>query len=559
LLCLIVGGAIAVVVGHERNTGMAPPPNRPPTLADLWGGGASLVLAQKWTSTSLGVPGGGTYAGAHVEVQGRKWYLFNRRGDGMACGGRPSVLSMATQVRASGDRGRTWSRPTDIVAPTPGTPWSCAATDGDAVYDAGTNTWHYLFQCLADSGEWAGCEVERHDVSPVGPFSTPSGLANPVIGSGQLWSQICASTRARCHRGPGQSSIRDAGTFTMIPAAGGGWWVSFHGYDGIEGFRGIARTRTFAPGDWQVSGRGGTPTDAALTAADAGSWRETWKPGGPVGPGAAGLLEQGGYFYALAEMPDENLMCTPGQTWDLGLFRTRSLASTRWATPPRGNPLVYSSRVPGPTGEVPGCSVQYPNLFMDPASGTTYVMFGRASADPAYDGLYVYRLEWNRNLLGNGDLWRADADGWTTYPGTTTQMSVLRAPDNSPDGTPYLAFNCGTSACTGSESVYQDVTVAARLHGDIVAFGATVATDSGSGPLDVALIQLDASGREVTRATITTTATARYARVRGTAKIESSTTRLRFQLYPRNPVTFRADNLYAIPQDGCHGARYPAC
>jgi hypothetical protein len=558
-ICVAAFAIPALRPAGEPPGGIAPPPDGPPGLSDLWDGRASLVLARKWTSTSLGAPGGGAYEGAHVEVVGARWYLFDRRRTGVPCTGRSSVQGMATQVRESTDRGRTWGPPHDILTPTPGTPWSCAATDGDAAYDATTGTWHYLFQCLADQGDWAGCTAQRHAASPVGPFTPPPGTTNPVIGSGQLWSQICASPAASCHRAPGQSPVRDEGTFTLLPAADGGWWVSFHGYDGVHGFRGIARTRTFGTDGWQVDGRGGTPTDAALGARDAAGWRESWQPGGPVGPGAAGLIEQDGLFYALAELPDENLACTSGQNWDVGLFRTASLASTHWQQYPAGNPLVYSSRTPGPTGEITACNVQYPGLFADPGTGTTYLMFGRASPDPAYDGVYVYRLEWNRNLLGNGDLWRADGDGWQPYAGSTARLSVPRAPDRSPDGTPYLAFNCGAPACDGVQSVYQDVAVPPRLVRDTVAFGATVGTDSRRGRLEVTLVQLDAAGAEVARATIATAASAHYQRVRRRVRVDPRATRLRFQLYPRDPVTFRADNLYVIPQDGCAGPRFPAC
>src|SRR5919206_766750 len=205
LLAAVTLSLVAVsVVGFfgrvERPAGLVPPPDRPPGLADLWKGHASLVLARKWTSPSLGRPAGGAYEGADLEVVNGTWYLFNRRPTEATCAGRSGdVKSLATQVRASTDQGRTWGPPHDIVTPAPGTPWSCAATDGDAVFDAHTGTWIYLFQCLGDHGGWNGCVAERHETSPLGPFSVPSPDPNPVITSGQLWHRICAATRDRCH------------------------------------------------------------------------------------------------------------------------------------------------------------------------------------------------------------------------------------------------------------------------------------------------------------------------------------------------------------------------
>ena len=186
-----------------------------------------------------------------------------------------------------------------------------------------------------------------------------------------------------------------------------------------------------------------------VDATDAAGWRETWASGGPVGAGAGSVLEQGGWNYQLVEVPDVSLGCTPGQNWDLGLLRSRKLSSTSWQQFPGGNPIVYSSRAPDASGSPIMCNVEYPSLFEDPATGTTYLMHGRLSHDPAYDGVYVYRLEWDRNLLFNGDFWRADAHGWKPQAGTPAQLSVERRPDGSPDGTPYLSFNCGAAGCDG--------------------------------------------------------------------------------------------------------------
>ncbi len=185
LLVLVAALAAAAALAFARGDD-APP--RPPGLADLWAGHARLVLDRIWTSASLGRPEGGAYSGAHVEIAGGRWYLFNRTVSQERCDGRPNDPRLGTQVRESPDGARTWGRPVPVVVPTAGTPWACAATDGDAVYDPSTTTWHYLFQC--DSGAapgWQGCAAERHAASPIGPWAAPGPPRNPVIAPGQLW------------------------------------------------------------------------------------------------------------------------------------------------------------------------------------------------------------------------------------------------------------------------------------------------------------------------------------------------------------------------------------
>jgi hypothetical protein len=560
----VIGTLAGLLVTREARRGelLPPPPDRPPGLADFWAGRASLVLDRKWTSTSLGMPGGGGYAGAHVEIVGDRWYLFNRRTDQGTCAGKaPGAFPMATVVRASLDRGRTWGPATPIIEPTPGAPWSCAATDGDAVYDGEAGTWRYLFQCLGDPPGWHGCYAERVAADPMGAFAAPPG-ANPVVTPGALWDRICDDPKTDdCASPAGPTRVSQEGTFGIIDRDESTWWVGFHGYDGRNGYRGIGRTRTFRSGDWQVGGKDGTPTDASVDAGDAATWRESWHAGGPVGAGAASVLEDDGAYYQLVEVPDVDLACTPGQNWDLGLLRTRDLASTRWEQFPGGNPIVYSSRAPGDNGgaEPIRCNVEYPVLFEDPRSGVTYLMHGRLSNDPGYDGIYVYRIEWDRNLLRNGSLWRADADGWRTLAGTTAQLSVERYPDSSPDGTPWLAVACGSDPCNGHQAVYQDVPVERGLEGAELAFGGSIRADAGEGRLQVGLLQLDADGKVVSSSAVDVTAGEAYVRARGTFDLDGRTRALRLQLVPLTQGRMRADNLYVIPRNGCEAPRYPAC
>jgi hypothetical protein len=511
------------------------------------------VLDRKWTSTALGEPRG-AYEGSHIEVVGDTWYLFNRVTLAEDCPGRGPKLG--TQVRASTDRGATWSAPTPILSPTPGTPWACAATDGDAVYDASAGTWRYVFQCLDEGRGWSGCYAERHASTPLGRFAPPSAAMNPAIPSGALWGPICDDPGDRCTQPPGSPRFVDEGTYDVLPAPDGGWWVGFHGTDGTHGVRGVARTTTFRAGDWQVDGAGGTPTDAILTAADAAGWRETWRAGGPIGAGAGSMLLEDGWYYQVGEFADVSLGCTRGQAWDLGLFRTRQLSSTSWEQYPAGNPLVYSSRAPGDAVESGPCNVQYPDLFRDPSTGVTYLMYGRRSGDPAFDGIYLYRLEWNRNLLGNADFWRADVNGWARTTGATTELAAERAPDKSPDGTPELAFGCGAT-CDGG--VYQDVQVPAALAGTTLAFGGSFKADAGAGAIELSVQQLDAAGAPIASQTLLISPGVAYASARGTIEVDGRTATLRFTITPRSPGTLRADNLYVIPQEGCTRPRYPVC
>jgi hypothetical protein len=559
-VALAVAAAVVLGVRHDQRPDvLAPPPARPPGLSDFWAGRASLVLDRKWTSTSLGLPGGGGYAGAHVEMVGDRWFLFNRRTDPGTCAGKqPGTVPMATLVRASDDAGRTWGAPVAAVEPTPGTAWECAATDGDAAFDERTGTWRYLFQCMGAAPGWHGCYAERRAPDPLGRFEAPPNV-NPVITPGALWGRICDDPETdECARPAGPTPVSQEGTFNIFARDGSSWWVGFHGYDGRYGYRGLARTETFRRRDWKVNGAQGTPTDANVDAKDARAWRETWHEGGPVGAGAGSVLEDGGAYYQLVEEPDIDLACTPGQNWDLGLLRTDDLARTTWQQFPGGNPIVYSSREPGPDGQSAFCNVEYPGLFKD-AGGVTYLMHGRISSDPGYDGIYVYRLEWDRNLLRNGSLWRADGEAWSPLSGTSAQMSVERYPDQSPDGTPWLAVACGAGPCDGQQAVHQDVPVDRGDAGGELAFGGSFRADQGEGRLQLGLLQLDANGTVVADQAVPVAAGTGYVRARGSVTIDERARRLRLQIAPLTPGRLRADNLYVIPQSGCTAPRYPAC
>jgi hypothetical protein len=499
---------LAVVLVLRDGGGESPP--APATLADYWAGNAHWELAATWTDIDP--------SGSHMEVVGGRWYLFNRGHVGGTC--PDGELRAGVQVRESTDRGATWTAPVMAIAPASGTPWSCAATDGDALYDPASRTWRYLFQCKADGGGWNGCYAERRDASPMSAFS--AGPSNPIIRGGDLWGAMCDPGDA-CAAHP----IRESGTYNIFRDDRDGYWISFHGSDGTHGYRGIARTPDFSRFVVDRPDQG-VPADAFLGARDGIGFNETWSGGQAVGAGAGAVVQEGRYLYAVNEFADISLRCTDGQNWDVGLFRSTSAASTRWEPFPGGNPIVASSRAPEANGRPPGCNVLYPTMFRDPATRTWYLMHGRGSTDPAYAGIYLYRLVRDASVLVNGDFASLDTRGWTASPGAV----VERLPNGSPDGTPYLAF-------TGE--LFQDVPVGPELAGRELSFGGTFRAESGSARLTIALQQLDERRRVLHEDAIEVTAGDSYRRARESATLREGARLLRYVV--RTDVPARADNM----------------
>lgn len=545
LLTLAVAAAVAA---QSLDGGGSPVPSDPGTLADYWRGEARWTLDRKWTARTLAQER--PYDGAHIEIVGDHWYLFNRRRYPESCAN--GLAKMGVQVRESTDRGASWSEPVPVIEPAAESEWACAATDGDAFYDAGEERWHYLFQCLDastsdDDGDWNGCYLEREGDSPMGRFSAPEGAINPVIRSGDLWRSIC-DPGDDCARPAGEPPVEDEGTFNIFGFDGRDYWVAFHGFDGVRGYRTVAKTPTFMRGSYAVDGTApGLPSDSILDASDALGFRERWI-GAPVGAGAGTIVSEDGLYYALAEFPDVSLNCTDGQNWNVGLFRSTSLASTTWEAFPAGNPIVSSSRTGEAGGHPRACNVLYPTLFQDPGSGTWYLMHGRSTADPAHDAIYVYRLERERSLLVNGDFWRDDAAGWSPAPNSAVNVAVHRDPNGSPDGTPYVAFNCGGAACSPQASLFQDVTVDAAAAGRRFEFGGSFRTDGPPASVALAVHQLDVGGNVIASDSVEIRAGPTYATRSADARIEDGARTLRYQLYPRTPQTVSADNLFLEPR-----------
>jgi hypothetical protein len=532
---------IAVVL-FARSDEEALQPAAPATLADYWRGDARWAFERKLTAAQLGQAG--PQSGAHMEVKGHRWYLFNRvERPGTCPSGEPRL---GVQVRESRDRGATWSAPVIVLDPTPGSAWSCAASDGDAFYDEARGKWLYLFQCKPDGGGWNGCYAERAGRSPMGPFA--ANTENPVIRAGDLWGAICDAEDDCGHR-----TVVDEGTFNVFDYDGRYFWISFHGSDGVHGYRGIAKTPDFGRGSYVVDRPDeGVPSDGILDAGDAVGFQEQWAPSGPIGAGAGTIVHERDHLYTLNEFPDISLRCTNGQNWDLGMFRSDSTASVHWEPFPRGNPIVASSRAPETNGQPLGCNVLYPTLFRDPSTGSWYLMHGRATTDPANDGLYIYRLVRNTNLLENGDFARGNTWGWTYLPVGVTNVDLPRLPNGSPDGTSYLAFNCGAPTCAPDTSVFQDVPINPGLAGRRVDYGGTLRTDGGEGTVTMAVHQLDAAGALIHTNAANLRIGPGFADHVATGRVLPGARRLRYQLYPKTSQTFAADNLFLrVTPGGC--------
>ena len=178
-------------------------------------------------------------------------------------------------------------------------------------------------------------------------------------------------------------------------------------------------------------------------------------------------------------------------------------------------------------------------MFVDPATGTTYLHYTRLSADPNFDGIFLLRLVPRNNLLENGDLWKCTTESFQVFPEGPTNLVVYRFPNGSSDMNCYLATNCGAEGCTPGQSVYQDVAVSG-LGGVQVDYGGKFAVEAASGSLQLVLFELDASSAVVAQHAIAVTARWAYVEVSGEATLDASTTTLRYQIYLQSPETFRA-------------------
>ncbi len=511
------------------------------TLKDYWEQKARWKLIQKLTLANTNWSYG-YGAGAHIKIINGVWYLFSRKYN---WGNKPSYCfineTMGIEVRKSLDEGKTWSEPTNIIIPQEGNPWECAATDGDAYYNASENKWHYLFQCMGRNGIGNGCHLEKSGLDPMGPFIETH--ANPVIIGKSLWQKICNETSDDCVRiSGGLNKVYDEGIFNIFYYDGTYYFVSFHGYDGEKSYRGIAKTKDFI--NWIAGDESqGVPKDTVLDLNDAAGWRETWNNQKPVGFGAGSIFFEDGYYYQISEAMDFNLLCTDGQSWDWGIFRSNSLKSTSWEQFPAGNPIIYSSKYPERNNKPIGCNVGYARLFENPNNHTIYLHFTRESDDRNHSGIYIFQLAPSNNLLQNGNLWKCNAENWQKFPLGPTNLVVYRYPNFSSDSGCYLAINCGASSCQPGQSVYQDVNVD-NISSKNISYGGKFATDEGIGIINLVIHELDGNYRIVNSHQTTLNLNSNYQSVKKNLILKPETKIARFQIYLDSSQTFRADEMF---------------
>lgn len=528
----------------------------PATLNDYWVGNAQWDFVRKWTPVNSGAM---SNVSSHISVVNGTWYMFVREfvNGGATCTSEKTkgIHQLGMRAYRSDDKGATWTQASQLsLAPRPGADYSCQATDGDAYYDADQNKWRFLFQCLNDDNVYQGCYAERAGADPMGPFDSNPQYGEPaperktaVIRSGALWGPICYGNELSGCYG---IRVAEEGTFNIFRKdASGYFWVAFHGYDGRNGYRSIAKTtdfRTWVAGNVSL----GVPDGPTMSARDAVNWKESWA-GGNIGAGAGSIVETGGYTYQVVEFADRNLACTANQRWDIGLFRTTNVASTTWGQPSVPNPMVLSS-LAVENGVIRPCNVQYAQLFIDKSTTphVTYLKYGRETSDQNYHGTYLYRLNASHNILKNANLRSGDVTNWQRLPASPApNYTVYRFPNNSPDGTQYLATNCGTwtSACPAGSSFFQDVSVAA-YSGRTFTFGGQFATDAGhSGSASLALWQMDAYNNVLKSDSVPIAVSgADYVRIQSpTLTLLAATKKVRYQFYHGTQgITYRAANMF---------------
>jgi hypothetical protein len=353
------------------------------TLAALWNLQAHWEFRKRDIFTSRGIQ---DYATSSIVSLDGIWYAFNREpvtnidtAEFKSCTQRHSP-PLQIVVRSSTDRAVTWSEPVVIATPSssPSSPDYCEIADGGAYFDAETDVWHYLAQCVNPPSDWSMCHYTRAGLSPMGTFVADP--KNPVIVGGQLWSKICEGEAKAC-----PTTMKDEGTPQILSKSSEGYfYVTFHGanYGSIvTGARGVARTADFI--NWQVSG-GDLPNDAMLTSRDCKDWNAGWAPGGCIGEGDARILRSNGEYYVLTEAADKSLNCEPGQRWVFGLLRNFKLgASGSWQNYSE-NPIMVNDNI-SPVG----CALQYMNLVRD--RGELYLEFSLYSPDYPFPN-YIYQL-----------------------------------------------------------------------------------------------------------------------------------------------------------------------
>ena len=499
-----------------------------PTLQDYWNGDADWTFVKQITAAQSGIMNAADGQQIRTMPDGT-WYRFSREWGTGSCG-----VSLSTVVRASTDQGASWTDPELVIAPEAGTDWSCYATDGGAYYNETENRWYYLFQCF-DGSAWGGCLITKDGADPRGGgWVAPQTTA--VVSGGDLWSRICDDPSDDCVALSGGRDVHDEGTFDIFHYDGTYYWVAFHGYDDINGYRGIAKTTDFVT--WIAGDASeGLPTDASFDRNDSNLWREQWKLGSSIGYGHGSILEQDGYYYQIIEAADTNLGCTNGQRWDTGIYRTNDLTSTSWEPLPAGNPILYSSLEPRSDGKIQACQIQYPTMFEDPTTGSVYMSYGRIDdLDPNRNSIVWMKLDWKTNQLENGNFWKATLDDFTTSTGAT--WAAERLMSITYDASPSLSVRPGASPAVLSQTVAVDPALGSSL----VASGRVIGDTTGT--ITISLSQLDSTGAVLSSDQVTVTASGAWTDVSVPATVVRGAVSLRFDVtFSGEGQVFRADDL----------------
>ncbi|MCK5798613.1 MAG: hypothetical protein KAI47_15580, partial [Deltaproteobacteria bacterium] len=505
----------------------------PATLAEFWHGDARLDLYQRLPGETAQI----------VKVVDGIWYGFSRTlpadathpaypASQLYTGPIPGCpATCGTVARVSKDKGRTWSAPKMVLPPTPGSAYACCATDGDTYYDRQRQEWSYIFQCMGKDGRWNACVAKRQGPSPMGLFSS-AGIPNPVVTGGSLWGKICDKPTDDCARiSGGVGKVFDEGTFGFIERRDGYFYMKMHGYDGVRGYAGIARSKDLI--QWEAGDpTHGTPADAIFDRDDASAWRENWIGGSSVGGGASSIVAENGHYYMTVESVDMNLACTPGQNWDVGLLRSSSLTNTRWDQLPAGNPFYYSNHRPEvllPSGKMgpTRCNIQYTGFFQDDVTRQWYFYAARETVKTKPVLIYLYKLNRLDDQLDNGNLWKCTTEAWSRLG--TPSFAVYRDPVRSADYNCFMEFNCGSDGCVG-DSIYQDVP-AAGLQGKRMQFGADFSHASGAGRADLVVHELGSAGQIVQSTGIQANLSKNYQSFSDSFVMRPETKTLRFEIY----------------------------
>jgi hypothetical protein len=230
-------------------------------------------------------------------------------------------LKLKLVMRTSTNHGKSWSSPKDIILPDSILD-NCLAADPDLFYDVSTG-WHILYQCLDSTmSNWNVCYAKNINEDPFqGEFVK---IDTPSISGGEIWDEIIEN-----------NNIFDEGTTEIIEKRGEYFYVSFHGFDGVNGYRGVAKTKNFK--DWVPINSG-----PIFDKDDCSDWNMYWNNEKCVGGGAATIFKEDNYYYQVIEVPTKNLGCSLDQQWAFAMTRSNNLESTNWEELPI-DPLIVTS------------------------------------------------------------------------------------------------------------------------------------------------------------------------------------------------------------------------